>query len=508
MQKALVVLVAFLALAFAQSPQTSPLTVTPLTDGVTVTGTLPVTSLANAYHVNEYSFYVPENASSVNITFSNTDGTSCTYIHLYIQTVASLACAYEDYSSSNYFCSNSYDPGDGLSGTNSYMFVDGANDDLMEWAVGTNWYIGIGRYSGGDYDSTCSYSLYMHVNSSCPTGSIGLQADLSDYYYSMCSDPYTVVSSNTLYSLSSPGVTDYTKTYKLNVATPTVGHIFVTLNSTSTGAYIYGKNFGGPSEDEYNCEESGYTNEGNYYIYTLFCYTPRKGNFYFVVTDDNAFNATISFVQLTCPDGMGGYNCTFQSVPYNASAGVVSFSIPYNSGADYLSYPFYYMYIDIPANYSAGDMTVTADSPQSGYMYIRRDGYPEDDSEWGYEDSFEYDSFPAVYGLNQFDYLLPGRIYFGFECTTTGGCNVTLSSNISSTSSSGSSTLTTMTTTAQGLTTMQGLTTHAVATTKAMTTHAGLTTRAISSTTSSQQSSAFAVVPSIVAVVAAFLALF
>jgi len=293
--------------------------------------------------------------------------------------------------------------------------------------------------------------------------------------------------------------------YKIVVPDAT-GHIYVELNSTSSGAYLYGKSFSLPTSSYYNCYTSSYDIVDTYYIYSMFCYTPRAGEFYIMVEDSNTFTGSIKFNMLTCGAGMGGYNCTFPSIAVNATSFATGMQIyiPYTGASDYLNYAYYYMYMDIMSGLTAatlpGDMTVSA-SGDGSYMYVRRGGFPEDSSTYGYEDSAEYDSFPATFGINNFEFQVPGRIYFAFECYSTPGCNVTVSANVSASTSatSVSSASSVSSVSSAGVSTTQsvssassqGSTTSIMSTTRGVTTMGvtTMTTTAGASTTAEQASS-------------------
>jgi len=399
MQGRVFVLFALLAVAFAGQSYT----VTPLADSVVYTGTLDVqTSSADGYDVEIFSFFVPENASSVNITFSNLDSDVCSYVSLYVKQ-GGLPCSNDQYTLSQYRCGQGNDLGNGISGDLSTLFVAGNYEYLFEYQVNTYWYIAIGRYYSSEYSYACPYSVSVEVNSSCPTGAIGIPYGLSSYYYSQCSPQYTVVSTTYPATYSIVAAEDTYPMFKLSIPLDT-GNIYFTVNATTTSLYIYGKSYGGPSSYTYNCYEGSYTTVGNYYVYDVVCYTPRAGDFFVVIDDQyDAYNATITFnAPVTCANGTGGWNCSFVSVPFSGSS--FTATIPYYSTASYLSDAFYYFYVDIPANYSSNALTVSADTGAgSGIFFYRRNGYPEYSSYYGYESTYEYYSTPHTYTLNQFD---------------------------------------------------------------------------------------------------------
>jgi len=412
------------------------------------------------------------------------------------------------------------DLGNGISGDLSTLFVAGNYEYLFEYQVNTYWYIAIGRYYSSEYSYACPYSVSVEVNSSCPTGAIGIPYGLSSYYYSQCSPQYTVVSTTYPATYSIVAAEDTYPMFKLSIPLDT-GNIYFTVNATTTSLYIYGKSYGGPSSYTYNCYEGSYTTVGNYYVYDVVCYTPRAGDFFVVIDDQyDAYNATITFnAPVTCANGTGGWNCSFVSVPFSGSS--FTATIPYSSTASYLSDAFYYFYVDIPANYSSNALTVSADTGAgSGIFFYRRNGYPEYSSYYGYESTYEYYSTPHTYTLNQFDWAAAGRIYFGVSCSTSPSCTLTASINGTLTSTSATSATSISSTSVSSATSVSGVSTTTTTTASTTTTSTSVsgvstttttTTGATSSTSTGghESSPASIVIPSaIFAAVAAVVALF
>jgi hypothetical protein len=506
----IVVLAVFLALAFAQSPQTGVLVPTTIASGQLVNGVLAPTTQAANYHVDLYQFWVPENTSAVNLTFTNTNSADCDYINLYIRGANSggLPCSQDDYDAQEFPCAMDWSIYDGIPSTYYQLLDSSTEEDIYEWEVNSWLYIGVGRY--GSYNTyTCTYSFTATINGSCQTGSIGV----GDDDQTVCV-PYTTINSAAKMNITGNG-DNFQQVYKIDLPLD-VGHVYIQINSTDTGFELAGKNYGAPYDSDYNCDQSGYSyydeNTTIYYM-DYYCYTPRVGSFFMFLTNtDYAFNASISISYLQCPTGMGGYNCTYSSVPLNET-NAQTFFVPNTNDGD----EFAYVYVDIPANYTGPDYQVYGSSSQSGYLYIRYGGYPEDSSTYGYASSYQYSSLPSSFTLNNFDFIMPGRWYFGLECYSgTNGCNMTIQKNNSNV------VVTTGSTTAYHQTTT-GSSTHAITSgsTTGSSTYSitsGSTTRAVTSgrattagATTSQNlksSSAVAVVPSFVAAIFAILALF
>jgi hypothetical protein len=527
MQK-IIVLAVFLALAFAQSPQNGQLNPTTITSGQYISGALQPTTTAANYHVDLYQFWIPENTSAVNLTFINQNPTDCYYLSLYVrgQNSGGLPCSNQDYVDSQYPCAMDWSIYDGIPGTYTQFLESDESDNLYEWEVNSWLYISVGRY---DLDNTaaCTYSFSATINGSCQTGSIGYGS--SDQ--TQCA-PYQTVTNGQGVNITSDGVNTFQAVYKMAVPLD-VGHVLVSINSSDSSFYLTAKSFGAPYGSNYNCYESSYeyynSTTGLYY-YNLYCYTPRAGAFYMFLTEDYAFNATVSFSYLVCPTGMGGFNCTTTSVELNQT-NAQTFNVPSTSSLS--SAGFAYVYVDIPANYTGSDVTVVAyqTGTQSGssYLYMRYLGYPEDSSTYGYTTSYQYQSLPATFSLNNFDFVMGGRWYFGLECYSgSNGCNITVAQN-SSNSVVTTAAVQTTTATASGITSgtttkgiTSGTTTAGVGSTTHSMTTSPLTTRSITSgrfttgvattagatTSQPQKSSAVVIVPSFIAAIFAILAMF
>eukprot|EP01114_Cavostelium_apophysatum_P003861 TRINITY_DN13_c1_g2_i1.p1 TRINITY_DN13_c1_g2~~TRINITY_DN13_c1_g2_i1.p1 ORF type:complete len:127 (+),score=18.23 TRINITY_DN13_c1_g2_i1:115-495(+) len=95
-----ILLSALVAAAISQYVQQSgPLSVNNITSGVPVLGTLrPSAEESTALHVILYQFWVPENTSSVNITFTLTN-TLCDHLNFQLSTIG-LPCNNDAYDTS------------------------------------------------------------------------------------------------------------------------------------------------------------------------------------------------------------------------------------------------------------------------------------------------------------------------------------------------------------------------------------------------------------------------
>eukprot|EP01114_Cavostelium_apophysatum_P003863 TRINITY_DN13_c1_g2_i3.p1 TRINITY_DN13_c1_g2~~TRINITY_DN13_c1_g2_i3.p1 ORF type:complete len:126 (+),score=21.64 TRINITY_DN13_c1_g2_i3:115-492(+) len=94
-----ILLSALVAAAISQyAQQSGPLSVNNITSGVPVFGTLGITTEDIALHVDLYQFWVPENTSSVNITFTLTN-TLCDHLNFQLSTIG-LPCNNDAYDTS------------------------------------------------------------------------------------------------------------------------------------------------------------------------------------------------------------------------------------------------------------------------------------------------------------------------------------------------------------------------------------------------------------------------
>jgi hypothetical protein len=438
--------------AFAQyTPQTGPFTVTQVMPGQMVTGTLLPTTEALSAHVNLYSFYIWENATQVSINMVDTDTNACEYLHFYANSVT-LPCSEYEYSNS-FLCSLSYDYDDGYSYWSTTISPANERQDLAQWTPGSYMYFGIGRYDPEEYETdTCTYSIQINITSTCPSGQIAYYEDVDGTDMIYCSGSIIEINGTSYTSaMNMVSQGNYTQFYYMDVPQGT-GRITVTATTSSDTLTITGRNYG--MGEDYNCQTESYSTESNgVYTYMLNCYTPRAGDFYISLMDDNSFmNGSVSIMAMVCGTGMGGYNCTFTSVPFNSSMYPFSLYL-YNYGG-YLSYPFAYTYVDVTPNMNVTtmQMIIGASSINDGYVYLRKDGYPEDDSTYGFESSGEYHSVESgieYFGLSPFEFYVGGRYYFGLECyeSSGSGCNFTLGLNSTGSTSGMATTGMMMTTT-------------------------------------------------------------
>jgi hypothetical protein len=145
MQK-IIVLAVFLALAFAQSPQSGQLNPSTITSGLTVNGDLAPTTTEANYHVDLYQLWIYENVTAINLTFTNTNPNDCDFVNLYIRGSDSggAPCSEDDYDET-YPCFWGWSIDDGIPGTYTQFLSSYETDDIYEWGVNQYLYIGVGR---------------------------------------------------------------------------------------------------------------------------------------------------------------------------------------------------------------------------------------------------------------------------------------------------------------------------------------------------------------------------
>eukprot|EP01114_Cavostelium_apophysatum_P003856 TRINITY_DN13_c0_g1_i1.p1 TRINITY_DN13_c0_g1~~TRINITY_DN13_c0_g1_i1.p1 ORF type:complete len:512 (-),score=133.31 TRINITY_DN13_c0_g1_i1:98-1633(-) len=435
-----VLIAALVACAVSQFvPQTGPLTVNNITSGVHIAGTAAAsTSEDTSLHVTLYQFWVPENTSVVNVTFTLPTG-DCSYLNFQLSTFG-LPCNNDEYDTSypSYPCALAWDI---ESGANDFQenFTPYDSNYLYQFVVNKYWYFAVGKWSSSDYQDTCAYGLDVTIQSSCPVGQVATQVVSSTSTqcvpYTALNGPNYAIPART--NFNADGTMDFTQ-YKLNV-TQNTGNIYVWVNSTSNDIDMYGRNYAGAGYyGDNNCETTTYTTSaGGFYIYEMWCFTPRAGSFFLSFeTDDTGYSATFMVTAMICPAGKGGYNCTYNSTTLaNATLPTtLTFANMYNSNVGSASYTAAYWYIDIAPNSGGNVFVISATSPDSGYLMFRRDGYPTMDSESGYEYSSQYVSIPTSTGngiaLSAFDWQVPGRIYIAAICyESTDPCSITLDRN-------------------------------------------------------------------------------
>jgi hypothetical protein len=460
-----IIALALVAFAYSQTPQTGPLSVMNLNNGTWYNFNLPIATEATAYHLNLYSFWVPENTSSI-IMYANNSYVSneddCYDLVVYFANNGWVPCSQDEYDEDSYLCAQAYS--NNLYSDDGLVMVsfgpgglDVEDDSLFtSWSVGRYWYFGVGREDDTDYAYACTYSVQLILNSTCPMGQIGESPDFEDDdgEPGVCSPTYMYQNTS---MASYTGLTITTQAvWNVMVPSYTVGNIHIQMNTTSADVgedlYIVGANFASPNYDENNCEDYVVSESGDIYIFDLYCYTPRKGEFFVVIYNDEdatPFTANVSIMIQDCNSwstGMGGYNCSSPVVPCNMTWNNQNMYIAAPMEDYGLSGYWWYCYIDFSGNYSGMLWNFMISIPAGAndndydfYSVFRKNGFPEYDERWGYEgydaSFYTYDAGDSqMVGITSFDLYEPGVIYLGLLCENYNGnggmgCNFTVSVN-------------------------------------------------------------------------------
>jgi hypothetical protein len=365
----------------------------------------------------------------------------------------------------------------------------------------------------------------MAIN--CSGNSVGQNED--EYATDLDCETYTNISSGYATSVATQGANGFQELYKIYIPTATVSRIDISFSvSNSEDWYVLGVNYAAPSDEIYTCNDDGiwtYDENAETYSGVLTCYLPRIGNFYFILqNDDSGVNGTFSVNYTTCANDMAGIYCNATAVPLNTNGTGQSFVVSDDTYA--------YLYLDIPANYTGGDLAIYADATYSGpdndgygNLYLRKGGMPSNE-DYGTDNRYESMEFPALFVLNNFDFYVSGRWWVALECEDATTCNMTVtvttvSSSVVTTGMSGAAVTTgkaAVTTGMSGAAVTTGMMMNTTATTrintsgmmnttlttKSVTSHApvvatsGSTTRA--ATTGSKTNSASFVAPSFLAI--------
>eukprot|EP01114_Cavostelium_apophysatum_P012022 TRINITY_DN2669_c0_g1_i5.p1 TRINITY_DN2669_c0_g1~~TRINITY_DN2669_c0_g1_i5.p1 ORF type:complete len:741 (+),score=167.20 TRINITY_DN2669_c0_g1_i5:88-2310(+) len=414
------------------TPQTGPLSITEIVNGNPITQTLYPSSISDALHVQLYRFWVPENAQSVNLTFSFSDF-YCNTLNFQVSTFG-VPCSASEYTTSSPTnpCANSWSISSFTSTGNGkyYSKILTNKDQTSLFKFGTNrwWYFAVGKATTQDNLDTCSYTLDVKTASSCPSGQVSVF-----YYDALTCSPYTSVTANgvqkvVLTHTNTNGANPH-EVFKLNIPQNTA-YVRLTLNSTSDSATIFGRNFGATSgiTGQYDCiiTQGENVDIGSYHISDLICYTPTAGNFFFVIRETKyQYSIVATFDTKVCPTGTGGYNCTAVSTDLFTSTFPQILELPYAfTGGDGATYGgVRYFYFDT-GNVGMNKvlLNVTLLDMNRMYFLVRRDAFPTAGNINGYDDSSEYLYLYHTSGaisVNDFDTQVPGRIYFGVVCVDT-----------------------------------------------------------------------------------------
>jgi len=430
-----VVLALAVVAAFCYNEQTGPVAFIDLANGVTYSGALPIQGDSDSgFDLTFFRFWVPENASQVNITFANTWDTSsfdCEGLYYFYSSRNYVPCNGADvFEEDNFICASAnYRVSYNFYGAESDIYYPGDASGLFSYSVNDYWYIGVGKYYSSDYEFACTYELTMEVTGACPAGTVAQQYDL--YYSSetQCSEPY-VYQNKTTASYAVTGVSGGQNLWKVAVPNSNIGRIVVTMTADNSDLELLGMGFTSPNEYIYDCDDYSGSGSGPY-TYSMNCYVPREGNFYVLVWNDytDTYSANVTITSYDCNTDstfQGGYNCSFPVVPCNSSWHDYMVYIPYPSADSdlYLNGPTVYCYFDILEGIASPtyDFNVTAGTESYEFgILIRRDGFSEYDSygydcEWEACNDYLSNGETHSFSFSAMDVVLPGRYYLGLQC--------------------------------------------------------------------------------------------
>eukprot|EP01114_Cavostelium_apophysatum_P002320 TRINITY_DN1205_c0_g1_i1.p1 TRINITY_DN1205_c0_g1~~TRINITY_DN1205_c0_g1_i1.p1 ORF type:complete len:527 (+),score=68.55 TRINITY_DN1205_c0_g1_i1:29-1609(+) len=411
------------------SQQIGPLMIEQLADSVPITGVLLPSSSAASLHVQLYQFWLPYTAFGINVTIARMDS-ACSRLFFSVSTIG-FPCSMSEFGT-RYPCGSGYD----VPIVNPFVLSPDPNDnprDLMAFSVNRPWYIAVGKYYSTESAATCNYMLTAKVASECPAGQVAISTSFSGLacipFVSL--DGPNFATGISLSNINADGNTPRF-VYKLNV-TQNTGNIRIQVNATTNAVGIFGKSYttAKPFSNN-NCKNPTPVKISNVlYVYDFYCYTPRTGDFFITFQNTNTqnYNVTFSITAKVCEEGFGGYNCTYNSTRMFSEEGMPgSVSLPYgNNNGITASFGAAYYYIDTSEDYLGKTLEFEAFAISNGAnMMWRRDGFPTLDTESGQEIDVQRQTLSGTVSvfLNDFEWKVPGRIYFGLLCTNQGGCNI------------------------------------------------------------------------------------
>jgi len=474
--------------------------ITPLTPGVTVNAAIvnPGTSPNNIAPVL-YSIYIPENATVINFMLTNNNNDDCDFIDLLVET-QTPPCVQETFEIDTFYTYCSFFSSDysGFSSANLQL-TPGVAESWYIQNVDTTIFVGVateGSYTG----ESCTYSLIVSFNFTCPSGSIGIRNDSNDnnagcIFYHAVPDP-----ANYSVFVNVNQGEDYFDEWRFPIAANT-GDFHIHIDS-SVYMTAYARSNGGASDEAYDCEESSDSNMNGYSL-DLHCYVPESGWMYLYLESENTqFNFTMTSGVTVCGSTSVGYNCSFPAVAITDFSQV--YNVRFTEQDGWLSYNFRYFYFDVPAalnstNMQLNVMLTNTTGDDEGYVIVTKDNFPEANS---YRDSsyqygvlntdntftFLYTFYDAYFwprnwiGLYCYDNTCNITLWFTTPGTTTtttttaAAATTTTTAAAATTTTSTAAAATTTTTAAAATTTTSTSTTAAAATTTTSTTAAAATT--------------------------------
>jgi len=527
MQKTILVVALALFVAFVAADLPQSVYVTPLTNGVAVNGRIP-DNLPDEliYYTNVYSFYVPANTTYLNVSVIVTSPSDDCDAVQGLYRANGAPCAEDNYPYENWLCGNTdyFTIYQNEESDPVYFYITpGYGSHLGEFITGATVWFGVAPYY--DDSENCTYTVQVQSYDICPTGTVGITANLNEDSAILGCSPFTTVPYNgtSTYNVIATGALDDDETkafllFNINVPLDTAS-ISINMNVSYDFVEIYGTQYSplGTSDNTVCDDDTDGTECGNgYYCYSLICYTPRMGSYWINAYALQNWNGTISFSTMQCSPPAAGPNCNFtQTAMYLNQTAPLTISIPYRSTVADVYWEVLY-YIDVPANYSGPDFYMTMSSSADNAFFLPRvNGYPSSDEVFGYdvEDFFDIASAASggsVWALGSFDYVFAGRYYLAFGCDDSAGCTVVVNFNTSAPLTSGTSTSATTTASSSGVSSTTASSGGSSTTARVSTTYHVATTSIVSTTaapaaTTAHSSGFEVIVPSIVLLLVALL---
>lgn len=485
MQRIAITLLVCATLVLAQSRTI----VTPLTPGVTMNGLILNSGISpNDVAPVLYSIYIPENATVINFMLTNNNNDNCDFIDLLVET-QNPPCVQETFEIDTFYTYCNFFSSDESDFDSAFLQMEpGTSSSWFVQNVDTTIFVGVA--TGDSYaGESCTYSLTVSFNFTCPSGSIGIRNESNDndagcIFYHPVSNP-----ANYSVFVNVNQTEDYFDEWRFPIAANT-GDFHIHIDS-SVYMNAYGRQNGGASADAYDCSASSDSNMDSSYTLDLHCYVPESGWLYlFVESENTQFNFTMSSSVMVCGSTSVGFNCSFPAVAITDFSQV--YNVRFSEQDGWLSYNFRYFYFDAPASLNTSNlqlnvMLTNTTGEDEGYVIVTKDNFPEANSyrdgsyQYGIlnDDDNEDTTFTFLYTF--YDNYFWSRNWIGLYCYDN-TCNITLwftTPGTTTTTTSTTAAAATTTTTAAAATT----TTTAAAAATTTTTAAAATTTTSTSTT-------------------------
>jgi len=411
-----------------------PFSVTPLSNGTTMSGNVPASSLAMEY----YSFEVPFNAAEITVYVTNTassSGTSteCEVINALVRMDA-LPCnpaQFASESGNKYLCSSFHSIDDGIPESSSPFssnFYVGETffstlGGKFNFRVNKTVYVGIG--SSSVYDVECPYSVKVAVTQECPQGQVASSSGGSS---TVTCSPYSFL---TTPASTSMNVTTSGYMFATEIPEFTAG-LVVNITTAESGLSIYGSSGQPANSYDEECESSGSPSTSSHFIYTLYCSNPQPGNFFIRLPSESAsYDVSLTTKFVSCPTGLTGAKCDRRLFTSSSNAMTYPLTSIISGQEEYYTN----LYFNLTAGSSTSvELIATTNISNEVRMFVTA-GSPN------YNVGLSQNAYAvgSSYTLTilPFDLYETGQYYFGFRSAESASVSVTYG-NIVATTGSGS----------------------------------------------------------------------